>query len=77
VPSPRRATALTQRAAALEEARSALAAGECERVLRLLRDEKFDRREDRVAAAIVHARALLALDRHDQDSPMRVRCASS
>jgi DNA-binding CsgD family transcriptional regulator len=75
VPSPRRATALSLRAAGLEEARAALDAGEFERVLRLLRDEKFERREDRVASAIVQARAMLALDRHDQAATVLQRAS--
>lgn len=59
----------------MDEARSALDAGEFERVLRLLRDERFDRREDRVAAAVIEARALLALDRHDQIAPLMQRAS--
>ena len=65
MPSSRRAAASSPRAAELDEARSALDAGEFERVLRVLGGAKFDRREDRVAAAVTHARALLALGRQD------------
>ncbi len=73
MPSPRRAAFSSRAAAEVDEARSALDAGEFERVLRLLRDEKFDRREDRVASAVVQARALLALDRHDHIVPLMQR----
>ena len=73
MPSPRRASLSPRAAAEVDEARLALDAGEFERVLRLLRDEKFDRREDRVAAAVLQARALLALDRHDQIASLMQR----
>jgi DNA-binding CsgD family transcriptional regulator len=73
VPSSRRATALAPRAAELDEARSALDAGEFERVIRLLGAAKFDRREDRVASAILQARALLAVDRQDQAASLLQR----
>jgi DNA-binding CsgD family transcriptional regulator len=49
-------------ASALDQARAAWSAGEYENVLRL-QGARFDRREDRLAAAVYQARALLALDR--------------
>jgi DNA-binding CsgD family transcriptional regulator len=75
VPSSRRAAALSPRAAELDEARSALDAGEFERVLRLLGGAKFDRREDRVASAVTQSRALLALGRQDQVMPILQRAS--
>ncbi|HEV2738292.1 MAG TPA: helix-turn-helix transcriptional regulator [Candidatus Elarobacter sp.] len=75
MPSSRRAAALPSRAAELDEARSAWDAGEYERVLRLLGAAKFDRREDRVASAVMQARALLALDRQDQVVPLLQRAS--
>lgn len=75
MPSSRRAAALPTRAAELDEARAAHDAGESERVLRLLNGAKFDRREDRVASAVLQARALLALDRHDQVAPLLQRAS--
>jgi DNA-binding CsgD family transcriptional regulator len=74
VPSSRRAT-LSPRAAELDEARTALDAGEFERVVRLLGGAKFDRREDRVASAVMHARALLALGRQDHVGPVLQRAS--
>ncbi|MDQ6942706.1 MAG: helix-turn-helix transcriptional regulator [Candidatus Eremiobacteraeota bacterium] len=59
----------------MDEARSAWDAGEYERVVRLLAKAKFDRREDRVAAAVMHARALLALDRQEQVAPLMQRAS--
>jgi DNA-binding CsgD family transcriptional regulator len=75
VPSSRRAAALPSRAAELDDARAALDAGEFERALRLLGGAKFDRREDRVASAVMQSRALLALDRHDQVAPVLQRAS--
>ena len=74
MPSSRRAT-LSPRAAELDEARTALDAGEFERVVRLLGGAKFDRREDRVASAVMHARALLALGRQDHVGPVLQRAS--
>ncbi len=74
MPSSRRA-ALFPRVAELDEARSALHAGEFERVVRSLGGQKFDRREDRVASAVLQARALLALDRHDEIAPVLQRAS--
>lgn len=50
----------------LDEARTAWNAGEYEQLLRLLAGARLDRREDRVAAAALQARALLAVDRPDE-----------
>jgi DNA-binding CsgD family transcriptional regulator len=47
----------------LDDARAAWDAGEYERLLRGLHGVRFERREDRVAAAVVQARALLAVGR--------------
>ena len=74
MPSSRRA-ALSPRVAELDEAGSALDAGEFERVLRLLGGAKLDRREDRVASAVLQARALLALGRQDQVVPLMQRAS--
>ena len=75
MPSSRRAAALSPRAAELDEARSALDAGEFERVLRLLGGAKSERREDRVASAVLQSRALLALGRHEQALPLLQRAS--
>jgi DNA-binding CsgD family transcriptional regulator len=51
---------------ALDEANAAWHVGEYERVLHVLESARFESLEDRVAAAMIEARALLALDRpHD------------
>jgi len=67
VPSSRRVTAVParQNGSPIEEARSAWNTGEYERILRVLSPARLERREDRVAAAHLQARALLALDRPD------------
>jgi DNA-binding CsgD family transcriptional regulator len=44
-------------------------------VLRLLGPARVDRREDRIASAALQARALLALDRHDQVVPLLQRAS--
>lgn len=75
MPSSRRAAALPSRAAELEEARAAWDAGDYERVTRLLGGVKLDRREDRVDAAVLHARALLALDRQDEAASLLQRAS--
>ena len=62
--SSRRAAApASNRGTVLDDARAAWHAGEYTRAIELAGAERFDRREDRVAAAILMARALLALDR--------------
>jgi DNA-binding CsgD family transcriptional regulator len=60
---------------ALDEAKSAWNAGEYERLLRGLNGSRLDRREDRVAAAHLQARALLALDKPDEAAPLLQRAA--
>jgi DNA-binding CsgD family transcriptional regulator len=75
VPSSRRAATFPSRAAELDEARSALDAGAYERVLEVLSAVKFDRREDRVASAVMQARALLTLDRQDQAATLLQRAS--
>lgn len=68
VPSSRRVTAVParQNGSPIEEARSAWNAGDYERILRVLSAARLERREDRVAAAHMQARALLALDRPEE-----------
>jgi DNA-binding CsgD family transcriptional regulator len=65
VSSSRRAATVParQNGSPIEEARSAWNAGDYERILRVLSAARLERREDRVAAAHMQARALLALDR--------------
>ena len=75
MPSSRRAAALPSRAAELEDARAAWAAGEYERTVNLLTDAKLDRREDRVESAALQARALLALDRQDEVASLLQRAS--
>jgi DNA-binding CsgD family transcriptional regulator len=75
VPSSRRAATLPSRAAELSEAHAAWDAGEYERVVKLLGAAKFDRREDRIGAAVLQARALLALGRHDSVVPLLNRAS--
>ena len=43
--------------------------------MRVLGGAKFDRREDRVASAVLQSRALLALDRHDHVTPLLQRAS--
>ena len=63
----RRVSVLPARpASVLDEARSAWNAGEYERLLHAVQDARFERREDRVNAALFQARALLALDRPEE-----------
>ncbi len=61
--SSRRAGAQPAVASGLDRARAAWDAGEYEQVLLSAAALRFERREDRVAAALLRARALLALDR--------------
>jgi DNA-binding CsgD family transcriptional regulator len=61
--SPRRVAAQPAGGSALDQARTAWDAGEYGRALELIESNRFDHREDRIAAAVLHARALLALDR--------------
>lgn len=61
--SSRRAAVPVGQGAPLNSLDAAWDAGEYGRVLELVESSPFDRREDRVAAAALHARALLALDR--------------
>ena len=72
--SSRRAAApARQPPAVLEDAREAWSRGEYERVAALLRGVRPERREERVAAAQLQARALLALDRPDEVAPLLQR----
>lgn len=73
--SSRRVTALASRASELDDAHAAWDAGEYERLLRVLGPARFDRREDRVASALLQARALLALDRPEHVPPLLQRPA--
>ena len=57
------ATLVPRRGAELDEARAAWDAGEYERLIRVLTSARFERREDRVASAVMRARALLAVGR--------------
>ncbi len=75
MPSSRRAAALPSRAAELDQARFAWDAGEYERVLNVLSSTKFDRREDRVASAVLQARALFALNRESLVAPLVQRAS--
>jgi DNA-binding CsgD family transcriptional regulator len=59
----------------LDEAKAAWDAGEYERLLRGLGAVRPERREDRVAAAQLQARALLALDRPDEAVPLLQRAS--
>lgn len=61
--SSRRAAALAPQTAPLDSINAAWDAGEYGRVLDVVESSAFERREDRVAAAALRARALLALDR--------------
>jgi DNA-binding CsgD family transcriptional regulator len=54
----------------LDEARAAWNGGEYERLLRLLGGTRLERREDRVMAAVMQSRALLAVDRPDDVAPL-------
>ncbi len=67
VPSSRRVStsSVRQSGSPTDEAKAAWNAGEYERVLRVLSAARLERREDRIAAAHMQARALLALDRPD------------
>jgi DNA-binding CsgD family transcriptional regulator len=58
------------RETALERARDAWDIGAYERALQLVREARFERREDRVAAALLQARALLAVGRPDEIVPL-------
>jgi DNA-binding CsgD family transcriptional regulator len=68
VPSSRRVTALSvrQNGSPIEDAKAAWNVGEYERLLRGLAGARLERREDRIAAAHLQARALLALDRPEE-----------
>ncbi len=65
MPAPRRAAVPQGRRVAtpLDGAHAALARGEYKHVLEILSETQPQRREERVAAALMNARALLALDR--------------
>ena len=61
--SRRIATLVPHHDAVLDQAREAWTAGEYERTIALLAGARFDRRESRVAAALLQSRALLAVGR--------------
>ncbi len=64
VPTSSRRSAVAHRAGTpLDEARACWSSGEFVRLLAVLGDARLERREDRVAASHLEARALLALDR--------------
>jgi len=54
----------------LDEARTAWDRGEYGRVLRILNGARLDRRDDRFTAAVMQARALLAVDRPEEVAPL-------
>ena len=60
---------------ALTDAHAAWNAGEYEAVLRLLRGARFERRDARMQAAIVQARAALILDRPEEVAPILQRAS--
>ncbi len=62
-------------ASALDEARTAWSGGEYEQVLRLLTAARFDKRDDRIASALLQARALLAVDRPEAVASLLERTA--
>lgn len=71
--SPRRVSLQPAGSAGVDRVRAAWNAGEYGSVLRLVAAGPFERREDRVAAKLLHARALLALDRPEEAVPLLER----
>ncbi len=72
--SSRRTAALAPaREGALDRARDAWNAGAYERAVQLLHEGRFERRDDRIAAALLQARALLAVGRPDEIPPLVAR----
>ena len=77
VPTSRRIAAVARRRdTPLDEARAYWSQGEFVRLLAALSDARLERREDRVAASQLRARALLALDRPEDVAPL-LQCALS